>query len=60
MLKKCDVIKGHFQDDVILIPKCKKSLRCSISNAVAGKIVLIFASKNAEEFEKYSSIKRLL
>ena len=53
-------MKGHFQDDVILIPKCKKSLRCSISNAVAGKIVLIFASKNAEEFEKYSSIKRLL
>ena len=24
------------------------------------KIVLIFANKNAEEFEKYSSIKRLL
>ena len=35
------------------IPKCNKSLLCGISNEVAGK-------NSPEEFEKYSSIKRLL
>ena len=53
MLKKCYVIKGLFQDHAILIPKCKKSLRRSIPNEVEGEIVVIFANKNAREFEKW-------
>ena len=52
MLKKCYVIKGHYQDDVILIPKCKNSLPCSIPSEVEGKIVVILHIRmNAEEFE---------
>ena len=52
MLKKCYVIKGHYQDDVILIPNCKNSLPCGIPSEVEGKIVVILQIRmNAEEFE---------
>lgn len=59
MLKKCYVIKGHYQDDVILIPNCKNSMPCGIPSEVEGKIVVILQIRmNAEEFEmlKYKEV----